>query len=80
LLNIILGSFFTSPPAPQYVTTGTNVAPLALTYPWSATGFGTKYSDPASAPAGTPTNARFYPGATAVAYSMGTSPYINLYA
>ena len=49
-------------------------------YPWtSGTGFGTKYSDPSTLPAGDGGGVAFSPDGADLAVAHSTSPYISVY-
>ena len=55
-----------------------DVTPYISTYPWSA-GFGTKYSDPATLPAGTGNGVAFSPAGTDIAVAHASTPFIAAY-
>jgi hypothetical protein len=48
------------------------------TYPWSS-GFGTKYSDPATLPTGVGTGIAFSPSGADIVVSHSTSPNVSTY-
>jgi hypothetical protein len=48
-------------------------------YPWSGSGFDTKYANPATLPAGTGDGVAFTPAGDAIAVAHGGSPYISAY-
>ena len=51
-------------------------SPYASAYPWSS-GFGSKYSNPATLPTGTGFSAAF--GTSDIAVALDTSPYVSAY-
>jgi hypothetical protein len=53
--------------------------PYITVYPWSPSGFGTKYSNPATLPTGIGTGVAFSPAGNAIAVAHGTSPFISAY-
>jgi hypothetical protein len=53
-------------------------SPFISVYPWSS-GFGTKFSDPASLPAGTGRDVEFSPSKAHIAIAHFTSPYVTAY-
>ena len=54
-------------------------APYIATYPWSSSGFGTKYADPFPTPTGNATSVAFSPSGTAIAVAHTTTPFISAY-
>lgn len=71
-------------PAGNVIAIGTSQpsgAPTPLyVYPWSnSTGFGTKYTNPATIPGGTVYGIAFSPSGNAIAVAHNSSPYISVY-
>lgn len=64
--------------ADDYITVAHSGTPFFTTYPWSA-GFGTKVTNAASLPATFCEKVDFHPDDSALAFSMGDSPYIVAY-
>ena len=59
-LNLIKGAAGAGGPYSGDIAVGHYVSPYISVYPWtSGTGFGTKYSDPSTLPAGTGRNIDF---------------------
>lgn len=57
-----------------------DTTPYVFAFPWSnSTGFGTRYSNPATLPTGSGQGAAFSPDGTAVAVSHHTSPWLTTY-
>lgn len=80
--NLTAGALSSGFVAPAVdIVVGSQASPYILAYPWSdATGFGTKYSNPATLPTGVGRNVAFNNDKTAVAIAHSTSPYITSYA
>ena len=57
----------------QYLASGTSI------YPWSLSGFGTKFAAPSTTVTGTQNGVAFGPANNDVFISAGSSPYINAY-
>lgn len=82
------GNAFLSIPRPIGFSPDNSVVamagPLTLTpfaYPWSdATGFGTRYANPATSPTGVATFCTFAPDNDALAFSHASSPFLTVYA
>jgi sugar lactone lactonase YvrE len=54
-------------------------SPRISAYPWSASGFGTKYADPTTLPTGQGNGVAFSPDGAAIALANSSSPYISAY-
>ena len=54
-------------------------SPYLSVYPWSSSGFGTKYADPATPPTGQGTGVAFSPDGADIAVAHSVSPFINVY-
>jgi hypothetical protein len=56
-----------------------NTTPFISAYPWSGSGFGTKFTNPATLPASTGRGVAFSPSGNAIAVAHFTSPFISVY-
>jgi hypothetical protein len=54
-------------------------SPRIVVYPWSATGFGTKYSDPGTLPTGAGNGVSFTANGDAIAVAHTTTPFVTAY-
>jgi hypothetical protein len=63
----------------QYVAVAHNTSPYITAYPWSGSGFGAKFSNPATLPSGSGRGVAFSPAGDAVAVAHLSSPYITAY-
>lgn len=57
------------------IAVGHDVSPYVTAYPWSASGFGTKYADPATLPSAISRSVAFHPDYNAVALGTGCFVY-----
>ena len=64
---------------PAYIAVAHATTPFVSAYPWSGSGFGTKYADPATLPTGTGTDVAFSPSGNAIAVSHTTTPFVSAY-
>lgn len=55
------------------------VTPFVSAYPWSVSGFGTKYANPATLPLDNGNSVAFSPNGSAIAVAHDGSPYIAAY-
>jgi len=63
-----------------YVAVAHSTTPFISTYVWSdATGFGTKYSNPATLPTAAVFGTSFNPANTAISVAMDASPWVSIY-
>jgi len=66
-----------------YLSIGTNsTSPVITTYPWTSSGYGAKYADPATLPNGFGLKVKFNASSTNIAAAGGTSatsPYVFVY-
>jgi hypothetical protein len=53
--------------------------PFITAYPWSGSGFGTKFANPATLPTGYGNNVAFSPVGDAIAVAHGHSRYVSAY-
>lgn len=63
----------------SYLAVSHSLSPYVTVYPWSAAGFGTKYSNPASPLPNTGRGVTFTSPADAIIIGHDTSPYITAY-
>jgi hypothetical protein len=66
--------------AEYYLAVGHSNSPYVTVYPWSSSGFGTKFANPATLPAGTGLGVAFSPAGTEIAISHVNTPYITAYS
>ena len=78
ILGIIASGISGNLASPPAIAIGHYDASKITTYPWSS-GFGTKYSDPATLPAGTGIGVAFKPQGDAIAVAHPGSPFITTY-
>jgi hypothetical protein len=72
--------FADTDPAPtQFLAVTTNSTPYITTYTWSSAGFGAKYTNPATLPAGAGNSATFSTDGAALAVAHATSPFVTAY-
>ncbi len=57
-----------------------DVSPYVSVFPWSSSGFGTKYANPASLPSGNCNDVVFNNAGTVLAAAVAVSPYVEAYA
>jgi hypothetical protein len=69
----------TGVPGSQTVAVGHATSPFITAYNWTSSGFGTKYTNPATLPAGTTRGVAFSPSGNAVAAAHDNSPAITAY-
>ena len=55
------------------------ITPFITAYPWSSSGFGTKYSNPATTPTSTGNGISFSPNGDSLAVAHSTTPFITAY-
>jgi hypothetical protein len=65
-------------PAEQ-IAVAHSTSPFITAYSWSVSGFGTKYTNPATLPVGGGFGVAFSPSGNAIAVANGASPYITAY-
>lgn len=63
----------------KYIAVGCNGPPYVLVYGWSASGFGTKFSDPATQPSSLGYGVSFSSDGGHIAVASAGSPYILVY-
>ena len=54
-------------------------SPFITSYPWSGSGFGTKYTDPATLPTGNGNGVAFSPSGGDIAVAHLTTPFVTAY-
>ena len=65
---------------PFQVAVAHAISPFVTAYPWnSSSGFGTKYTNPATIPTGGGNDVAFTPSGDAIAVAHDTSPYVTAY-
>jgi hypothetical protein len=64
---------------PFQVAVAHTTSPFVTAYPWSSSGFGTKYSNPATLPAGNGNGVAFSPSGDAIAVAHDTTPFVTAY-
>jgi len=69
----------TGAPVGAAIAVAHSTTPYVSAYPWSGSGFGTKYANPATVPTGTGQGVAFTPAGDAVAVSHSTTPYVSAY-
>ena len=67
------------PVPPQYIAVSSTGTPFVSAYPWSGSGFGTKFADPATLPTGFGRGVAFNPTGNAIAVAHDTSPFVSSY-
>jgi hypothetical protein len=68
-----------APSVSEAVAVSSTGTPYIQAYPWSAVGFGTKYSDPGTLPAGNGNGVAFTANGDAIAVAHNTTPFISAY-
>jgi hypothetical protein len=63
----------------DYIAVTSGGSPFVTAYPWSASGFGTKYANPATLITNTGNSVAFSPSGDAIAVAHANSPYITAY-
>jgi hypothetical protein len=63
----------------QSIAVAHNTTPFVTAYPWSGSGFGTKFTNPGTLPTGDGYGVAFSPNGNAVAVAHQTSPRISAY-
>jgi len=67
-------------PAGDAIAASSTASPYIFAYPWNVgTGFGVKYTDPATLPTGGANFVAFNPAGTSIAVAHGTTPFITAY-
>jgi len=64
---------------PEFVAVSHANTPFVTAYPWSSNGFGAKFANPATLPAGTGNGVAFNPSGNAVAVAHATTPFVTAY-
>ena len=63
----------------QFIAVAHTTTPFITAYPWSSSGFGTKFANPGTLPTGSGSAVGFSPSGDAVAIAHTTSPYVTAY-
>ena len=66
-------------PAGDAIAVAHSTTPFVSAYPWSGSGFGTKFANPATVPTGTGYGVAFSADGTYMAVAHETSPRITIY-
>jgi hypothetical protein len=67
------------PTSLQAIAVAHQTTPHVSAYPWSGSGFGTKYFDPATLPPSTGNSVAFSPAGDAIAVAHNVTPFISTY-
>ena len=65
--------------ASQFIAVGHVSTPFIAAYPWSGSGFGAKFTDPATLPANAGNGVAFSPTGDAIAVVHTTTPFVSAY-
>jgi hypothetical protein len=65
--------------SPVQIAIAHGTSPLVSAYPWSASGFGTKFANPGTLPAGNGNSVAFSPAGTEIAIAHTTTPFVSAY-
>jgi hypothetical protein len=80
LAESLLGSSSAAPrPPSRAIAVAHATTPFISAYPWSGSGFGTKFSNPATLPASTGNGVAFSSDGAAIAVAHDTTPFITAY-
>ena len=63
----------------QFIAVAHSTSPNVTAYPWSASGFGTKFANPSTLPPGTGVGVAFSPSGDAIAVAHNSSPNVTAY-
>jgi hypothetical protein len=63
----------------QSIAVAHDTTPRITAYPWSGSGFGTKFTDPATLPTADGRGVAFSPAGNAIAVAHGTTPFVTAY-
>jgi hypothetical protein len=70
-----------TPVAPYQIAVAHDASPYLTAYPWSSSGFGTKYADPGTLPGNSGNDVAFSPAGNAIATCYAaSSPFVAAYA
>jgi WD40 repeat protein len=69
----------TGSPYTQSIAVAHDTSPFVTAYPWSGSGFGTKFANPATLPTGAGYGVAFSPSGNAIAVAHNTSPFVTAY-
>ena len=68
-----------APVTSYYIAVAHGTTPFVSAYPWSSSGFGTKYANPATLPTGLGYSAAFSPSGAAIAVGHDITPFVSAY-
>ncbi len=68
-----------NPTVAQFLAIAHSTSPFVTAYPWSSSGFGTKFANPATLPTGIGNGAAFSPAGTELAIAHDITPYVTAY-
>ena len=71
--------FQNNPLASQVLAIAHNTTPFISAYPWSNTGFGVKFTNPATLPVGQARGVAFTSSGNAIAVTHDTTPFVSVY-
>jgi len=77
--DLLLAAKAASTPTAKYIAVAHDNSPYISAYPWSSSGFGTKYSDPGTLPTNTGRGVAFSPDGSAIAIAHDLTPYVTAY-
>jgi hypothetical protein len=63
----------------QQIAIAHTTTPFVSAYPWSASGFGTKFTNPGTLPTGNGIGVAFSPAGTEIAIAHATTPFVSAY-
>jgi hypothetical protein len=78
----MLGTFLkggTASGQKQFIAVAHDTTPFITAYPWSGSGFGTKFSNPGTLPTANGLGVAFSPSGDAIAVAHVTTPFITAY-
>lgn len=80
MLGIMASSRLSAPVGSSFVAVGHSITPFISTYAWSdATGFGSKFADPATLPTAYVAGTAFNPSNSAISFAIDASPFVSIY-
>jgi hypothetical protein len=79
VLGVVASFVSAAPVAGGSVAVAHATTPFVTAYPWSGSGFGTKFTDPGTLPANTGFGVAFTAAGDAVAVGHTTTPFVTAY-